>query len=157
MNATAQAIAVLHRMRAVRSGRPSCLLVPSKVDRRTSLGRQASTSLSGLGWEVGPALGQRTAHSEAFKAARWIGAHAPGSTAEMEVRALVERVEAQLERCPQAADDDGPAYVHADAPMPAAAGPKSAPGTPIRLGALCHSVMATVLAKLKRAEQQAFY
>jgi chromosome partitioning protein len=157
LHATAQAIAVLHRMRAVRSGRPSCLLVPSKVDRRTSLGRQASTSLSSLGWEVGPALGQRTAHSEAFRAAKWIGAHAPGSTGEMEVRALVERVEAQLERCPQIADDYRPEHVNGDARMPAAAGLKAAPGAPARIGALCHGLMVTVLAKLKRAEQQAFY
>jgi chromosome partitioning protein len=157
LHATAQAIAVLHRMRAARSGRPSCLLVPSKVDRRTSRGRQASTSLSKLGWEVGPALGQRTAHSEAFKAARWIGAHAPGSTAEMDVRALVERVEAQLERCPQTADDQRPGYVHADAPMPATPGPKSARGAPVRIGSYCHSLMVSVLSKLKRAEQQAFY
>jgi chromosome partitioning protein len=157
LHATAQAIAVLHRMRAVRSGRPSCLLVPSKVDRRTSVGRQASTSLSRLGWEVGPALGQRTAHSEAFKAAKWIGAHAPGSTAEMEVRALVERVEAQLERCPQPADDHRPEHVHADAGVPAAVALKSAPGAPVRIGAFCHGLMVTVLAKLKRAEQQAFY
>jgi chromosome partitioning protein len=157
LHATAQAIAVLHRMRAVRGGRPSCLLVPSKVDRRTSLGRQASTSLAKLGWAVGPALGQRTAHSEAFKAARWIGAHAPGSAAEMEVRALVEQVELQLERCPQVADDYRPERVQAEAPMPAAARLKSIPGAPGRLGALCHSLMATVLAKLKRAEQQAIY
>jgi hypothetical protein len=133
------------------------MLVPSKVDRRTSLGRQASTSLAKLGWEVGPALGQRTAHSEAFKAAKWIGAHAPGSAAEMEVRALVEQVEHQLERCPEVADDYRPEHVHADAGMPAAAGLKPAPGAPVRIGALCHSLMATVLAKLKRAEQQAFY
>jgi hypothetical protein len=138
-------------------GRPSCLLVPSKVDRRTSLGRQASTSLAQLGWAVGPALGQRTAHSEAFRAAKWIGAHAPGSAAEMEVRALVERVEAQLERCPPATHDHRPACVHADAPMAAAAGRKASPGAPVRIGAYCHSVMATVLAKLRRAEQQAFY
>ena len=156
LHATAQAIAVLHRMRAVRSGRPSCLLVPSKVDRRTSLGRQASTSLAKLGWAVGPALGQRTAHSEAFKAARWIGAHVPGSAAEMEVRALVERVENQLERCPPPADHHLPDYVDADAPMPSA-GLKKTPGVPVRIGSFCNSLMGAVLAKLKRAEQQAFY
>jgi chromosome partitioning protein len=155
LHATAQAIVVLHRMRAARGGRPSCLLVPSKVDRRTSLGRQASTSLAKLGWAVGPALGQRTAHSDAFKAAKWIGAHAPGSAAEMEVRALVERVEDQLERCPQVADDYRPEHVPADTRMPAATGLKSSPGAPVRLGALAHSLMVSVLAKLKRAEQQA--
>jgi chromosome partitioning protein len=157
LHATAQAIAVLHRMRKARAGRPSCLLVPSKVDRRTSRGREASTSLSGLGWEVGPALGQRTAHSAAFKAAKWIGAHAPGSTAEMEVRALVERVEAQLERCPEPADDHLPDYVPAAAPAPTTPRLKPARGTPVRIGSYCHGLMVSVLAKLKRAEQQAYY
>ena len=63
LHATAQAIAVLNRMQVVRSGRPSCMLVPSKVDRRTSLGRQASTSLAKLGWAVGwrSASARRTA------------------------------------------------------------------------------------------------
>ena len=157
LHATAQAIAVLHRMRTVQGGRPSCLLVPSKVDRRTSLGRQASTSLAQLGWAVGPALGQRTAHSEAFRAAKWIGAHAPGSAAEMEVRALVERVEAQLERCPPATDEHRPSEIHVASSQPPVARLKASPGAPVRIGAFCHSVMATVLAKLKRAEQQAFY
>jgi chromosome partitioning protein len=157
LHATAQAIAVLHRMRTVRDGRPSCLLVPSKVDRRTALGRQASTSLAQLGWAVGPALGQRTAHSEAFRAAKWIGAHAPGSAAEMEVRALVERVEAQLERCPPVADDNPSGDIRVAAPLPAAAGLKASAGAPVRIGALCHSLMASVLGKLKRAEQQAYH
>ena len=106
---------------------------------------------------MGPALGQRTAHSEAFRAAKWIGAHAPGSTAEMEVRALVERIEAQLERCPAPADDHRPEQVPADAALPAPAALRPAPAAPVRIGALCHSIMASVLAKLKRAEQQAFY
>jgi hypothetical protein len=75
----------------------------------------------------------------------------------MEVRALVEQVEHQLERCPQVADDYRPEHGHADAPTPAAVRLKSIPGAPARLGALYHSLMATVLAKLKRAEQQAIY
>jgi hypothetical protein len=75
----------------------------------------------------------------------------------MEVRALVERLEAQLERCPQPADDDRPGYVHAAAPAPPAPVLKFARGAPIRIGSYCHGLMASVLAKLKRAEQQAFY
>jgi hypothetical protein len=74
----------------------------------------------------------------------------------MEVRALVERVEAQLERCPPAADEPS-GEIRVAAPLPAAAGPKATLGAPVRIGALCHSLMTSVLAKLKRAEQQAFY
>jgi chromosome partitioning protein len=67
LHATAQALAVLHRVQAARRGPPSCLLVPSKVDRRTSVGRQARAALVRLGWQVGPALGQRAAHSDALQ------------------------------------------------------------------------------------------
>jgi chromosome partitioning protein len=157
LHATAQALAVLHRVRAVRGGRPACLLVPSKVDRRTSLGRQARGSLAGLGWQVGPALGQRAAHGDAFKAAKWIGAQAPGTAAHREVRMLVDEVEDQLERCPEAVDDQRPILVEVGAPMPAAAGPKSVPAAPARIGALCLSLVAGVLAKLRPGEQQALH
>ena len=157
LHATAQALAVLHRVQAVRSGRPSCLLVPSKVDRRTSLGRQARASLVRLGWQVGPALGQRAAHSDAFKAAKWIGAHAPGTAAHLEVHALVDAVEDQLARCKEAADHHQPACVHADACMPPAAELECRPGAPVRIGAFCLSLMGAMLSKLRHGEQQAFH
>jgi chromosome partitioning protein len=157
LHATARALAVLHRMRKMRDGRPACLLVPSKVDRRTSLGRQARASLARLGWEVGPALGQRAAHAEAFKTARWIGAHAPDSAAHKEVRMLVEQVENQVGRCLEPAEEYRPGDARADAPVPAAADLKRANGAQVRIGAMCLSLMGTVLAKLRRAEQQAFF
>jgi chromosome partitioning protein len=157
LHATAQALAVLHRVQAVRGGRPPCLLVPSKVDRRTSVGRQARASLVSLGWQVGPALGQRAAHSDAFKAAKWIGAHAPGTAAHLEVHALVSAVEDQLARCRQPADHDLPAFVNAEACMPAAAGLECRPGAPIRIGAFCLSLMGAMLSKLRPGEQQAFH
>lgn len=163
LHATAQALAVLHRMQAVRGGRPSCLLVPSKVDRRTSLGRQARASLVRLGWQVAPALGQRAAHSDAFKAAKWIGAHAPGTAAHVEVRTLVDAVEDQLARCPEIADDYRPAHHNGEARnnggarMPAAAGLETRPGAPVRIGAMCLSLMGAMLSKLRPGEQQAFH
>ena len=157
LHATAQALAVLHRMRGVRGGRPACLLVPSKVDRRTSLGRQARGSLAGWAGRSGRRLGQRAAHGEAFKAAKWIGAHAPGTAAHREVRMLVDEVEDQLARCPEPVDDHRPILVAADAPVPAAAGPKSTPAAPARIGALCLSLVAGVLAKLRQGEQQALH
>ena len=157
LHATAQALAVLHRVQAVRGGRPPCLLVPSKVDRRTSVGRQARASLVRLGWQVGPALGQRAAHSDAFKAAKWIGAHAPGTAAHLEVHALVGAVEDQLARCREPADHYSPAFVDAAASMPAAAGLECRPGAPIRIGAFCLSLMGAMLSKLRPGEQQAFH
>jgi len=157
LHATAQALAVLHRMRGLREGRPSCLLVPSKVDRRTSLGRRASASLARLGWEVGPALGQRAAHAEAFRAGKWIGVHAPGSAGHTEVCALVQQVESQLARCPVAVRVPELRAVHADAPPHPAAAPEPSPGVPVRIAALCLSLLGAVLSKLRRAEQQAYF
>ena len=164
LHATAQALAVLHRMRGMRDGRPSCLLVPSKVDRRTSLGRRACASLGRLGWEVGPALGQRAAHAEAFRSGQWIGAHAPGSAGHVEISALVEQVESQLARCPQAsvlelrsANADAPQPIYPDAPQQIAGELKPAPGIPLRIGAMCLSLLGAALSKLRRAEQQAYF
>src|SRR5918996_1487487 len=154
LHATAQALAVLHRTRRARDGRPACLLVPSKVDRRTTLGRKGGASVAKLGWEVGPALGQRAAHAEAFKAATWIGAHAPGSAAHVEICTLVGRVEDQLRRCKEA-EEHGPGYTHARAPIPAAADLERANGAHSGIGGLWLHLMASVLSKLKRTEQQA--
>ena len=156
LHATAQALAVLHRMRSLRQGRPSCLLAPSKVDRRTSLGRQAGASLGRLGWEVGPALVQRAAHAEAFRAGTWIGTHAPGSAGHGELCALVKQVEWLLGRC-KAAEEPEPEPIRLEVPLPIAPAPGRLPGTPSRIGAVCVSLMAAVLAKLRRAEQQAYF
>ena len=157
LHATAQALAVLHRVQSVRRGPPACLLVPSKVDRRTAVGRQARASLVQLGWQVGPALGQRAAHSDAFKAAKWIGAHAPGTAAHLEVQSLVRAVEDQLARCKEPAEHYAPEYVDAEGCMPAAAALVCRPGAPIRLGAFCLNLMGAMLSKLRPGEQQALH
>jgi chromosome partitioning protein len=157
LHATAQALAVLHRVQAARRGSPPCLLVPSKVDRRTSVGRQARAALVRLGWQVGPALGQRAAHSDAFKAAKWIGAHAPGTAAHLEVHALVRAVEDQLARCKEPAEQYPPDAVTAAAGLPPAAGLECRPGAPNRIGAFCLGLMGAMLSKLRPGEQQAFH
>jgi chromosome partitioning protein len=100
LHATAQALVVLHRMREAREGRPACLLVPSKVDRRLAQGRKAGALLEKLGCEVGSALAQRASHVDAFSAAAWIGAHAQGTPAHEDICILAREVEEQLSRCP---------------------------------------------------------
>jgi chromosome partitioning protein len=116
LHATAQALAVLHRVRAARNGRPACLLVPSKVDRRLAQGRKAGALLEQLGCEVGTALAQRAAHVEAFNAAAWIGAHAPDSPAHADICALAAEVEDRLDRC--LAPEAVPMAAPIDAAMP---------------------------------------
>jgi chromosome partitioning protein len=114
LHATAQALAVLHRMREARDGRPACLLVPSKVDRRLAQGRKAGALMEKLGCEVGTALAQRASHVEAFSAAAWIGAHAEGTPAHEDICTLAYEVEDQLRRCP-APEPFVPAALRADA------------------------------------------
>ena len=126
-----------------------------RVWRALSRMRLDSASLATLGWTVGPALAQRAAHAEAFKAAQWIGAYAPGSAAHLEVRLLVEQVEDRLMRCKEPAAQRAPGSVDANGHMTAAADPESAPGGSVRIGAACLHLMGAVLAKLRRAEQQA--
>ncbi|HET6518926.1 MAG TPA: ParA family protein [Geminicoccaceae bacterium] len=97
LRATTKALELLRRARATRGGeRPACMLVPSKVDRRTSLGRRATTLLDRFGLTVGPTVRQRAAHVEAFGAGQWIGAYAPGGAAHAELRALARAVERVL-------------------------------------------------------------
>ena len=98
LRATGKALELLQRARAARGGgRPACLLVPSKVDRRTALGRRATTLLDRFGLKVGPTIRQQAAHVEAFDAGTWVGAYAPDGPACAEVRALAKVVEGLLD------------------------------------------------------------
>jgi chromosome partitioning protein len=93
LRATGKALDLLRRARAVRGGsRPACMLVPSRVDRRTAIGRRIHATLERFGLRVGPAIRQRSAHIEAFEAGAWIGAHAAHSPAFREIRVLKDRV-----------------------------------------------------------------
>ncbi len=96
LKATTKAIELLQRARAQRDdGRPACLLVPSRVDRRTAAGREIEAVLHDFGEPVAPAIGQRAAHVDAFTAGEWVGSYAPRSAAHGEIdvlAAIVRRV-----------------------------------------------------------------
>jgi chromosome partitioning protein len=66
--------------------------VPSRVDRRTSAGREVEAVLHDMGEPVAPAVIQRAAHVDAFSAGQWIGAYAPRSTGHVEIQALAALV-----------------------------------------------------------------
>lgn len=89
IKATCKAIDLLRQARTVRgNGKPGCLLVPSRVDRRTAAGKEIEAVLHDFGEPVAPAIGQRSAHVDAFTAGEWIGTYAPRTTAHDEIQAL---------------------------------------------------------------------
>jgi chromosome partitioning protein len=93
LRATSKALEFLARAREGRSdGGPSCFLVPSKVDRRTAVGREIEAVLHEYGERVAPAITQRSAHVDAFSARQWVGAYQPRSTAHDEIETLAALV-----------------------------------------------------------------
>jgi len=95
--ATEKALTLLKEARRVRGdGKPACLVVPSKVDRRTAAGREVEEALKQLGEPVTPAICQRTAFVDSFSAGEWIGDFAPESLAATEIETLAESVQRVL-------------------------------------------------------------
>ena len=78
------------------SGAPRCLIVPSKIDRRTDAGRQIDEKVGSFGENVGPAIHQRTAFVEAFSAGQCIGDFAPQSSAHLDIASLAIAVKRSL-------------------------------------------------------------
>ena len=91
--ATDSALALVHDAQAARKdGGPLCLLVPSKVDRRTAVGRELAASLERFEEPVGPEISQRTALVDAFAVGAWIGQYAPRNEARRQFRDLATAV-----------------------------------------------------------------
>jgi chromosome partitioning protein len=79
-----------------RGGAPKCLIVPSKIDRRTDAGRRIDEQVCQFGETVGPAIHQRTAFVDAFGSGQWIGDYAPQSAAHFDITALALAVKRSL-------------------------------------------------------------
>lgn len=93
LEATTAVIALIREARGARGdGGPRAFLVPSKVDRRTLVGREIEAVLHELGEPVAPAISQRTAHVDAYSARVWLGAFAPSSAGHREIQALTALV-----------------------------------------------------------------
>lgn len=95
--ATRTVVEIIRQARILRrSGAPKCLIVPSKIDRRTDAGRQIDERVSSFGESVGPAVHQRTALVEAFWSGQWIGDYAPQSPAHYDISSLAIAVKRSL-------------------------------------------------------------
>lgn len=95
--ATQAVVDLVRQARALRRGvAPKCLVVPSKIDRRTDAGRKIDEKLRQFGETIGPAIHQRTAFIEAFGAGQWIGDFAPQSPAHYDIGALAMAVKRSL-------------------------------------------------------------
>ena len=79
-----------------RSDSLKCLIVPSKIDRRTDAGRRIDEHVRAYGENVGPAVHQRTAFVESFGAGQWIGDYAPDSPAHFDITSLAIAVKRTL-------------------------------------------------------------
>lgn len=91
--ATASALELVKRARTARGGRePTCLLIPSRVDRRTAAGREIEEALRQFKESIGPVLHQRAALADSFNSGQWIGDYAPGSAGHQDVETLAAAV-----------------------------------------------------------------
>lgn len=89
---TGKALALLQEARSLRIGAPKALLVPSRVDRRTSFGKEVYEALQGFDERVSPAIGQRSIFVDCFGIADWVGRVDPRSQAYTEIRELTNTV-----------------------------------------------------------------
>ncbi len=95
--ATEAVVNLIRQARLLRRGdTPKCLIIPSKIDRRTDAGRQIDEQVRRFGENVGPAIHQRTAFVDAFGAGQWIGEYAPQSPAHYDIIALAMAVRRSL-------------------------------------------------------------
>lgn len=97
--ATVTALELVRKARLARAearGLPNCLMVPSRIDRRTLAGREIESALKQFGEPIGPPIHQRSAFIDACTDGRWIGDFAPGSPADEDVSELTHVVKRRL-------------------------------------------------------------
>ena len=73
------------------STKPECLIVPNRLDRRTTIAQKLSL-YEQFGEPIAPPIGMRTAFAYAFDHGQWIGDFAPGSTAHQEIQQLLTSI-----------------------------------------------------------------
>lgn len=101
---TAEVLRLVREAREARrsDSRPAALLVPNRIDPSVDHDDATRDAFSCLRERWSPTISQHAQHGGAFAAGRWIGDHAPGSSAADEILALAIAVEERLGLPPQA-------------------------------------------------------
>ena len=73
VSATAKTLELVQRAREVRDGSPPALIVPTRIDWRTSAGRAIERALALFGEPVGPAIAQRVSFADSLGIGEWVG------------------------------------------------------------------------------------
>ena len=96
VSATAKTLELVQRAREVRDGSPPALIVPTRIDWRTSAGRAIERALALFGEPVGPAIAQRVSFADSLGIGEWVGQYAPNSPAHQEIELLADIVRGVL-------------------------------------------------------------
>lgn len=94
---TRKALSICHSVRSHRNGLPKTVMIPSKVDSRTSFGREIHEALQGFGEPVGPAVKQRSVYVDCFGVGDWVGSIAKSSDAYHDIQNAASAVLESLE------------------------------------------------------------
>lgn len=88
-HSTANFIALIQKSREMRrSVKPACIIVPNRVDRRTTIANKLSL-YEQFGEPIAPPIGARTAFAYAFDNGQWVGDFAPDSPAHKDMKGLL--------------------------------------------------------------------
>ena len=98
VRATARTVELIRAARKVRRGKPDALVIPHRIDRRSTTGKGIAVALGALDERVGPALVARQAQADATGSGTWLGAYAHGSPAAAEIAAVAAAVAHALRR-----------------------------------------------------------
>ncbi|NJL07751.1 MAG: ParA family protein [Methylacidiphilales bacterium] len=98
IEATRRTVDLIDEVRRRRETPLGVVIVPNRVDLRTLEGRQVAEELMALGERVGPAVGNRSPFVRAFSTGQAVNESAAGSSADLDVQALCDEVEAELAR-----------------------------------------------------------
>jgi chromosome partitioning protein len=87
---------IINQVRRLRHGYPHVMLIPNRVDARTSEGKQLVGELASFGEVVSSTVGYRTAFVRAFSDGRSIAEMASGQEGHGEIQDLCDRLELNL-------------------------------------------------------------
>jgi len=99
LNATSRTLELVRQAQNTRGdSKPSCVLIPARIDRRTASGREIEQALSAMFPDVtvGPVIGLRAAYADALTAGLSVLDYAPRSAAAEEIRNLAVIVKEKL-------------------------------------------------------------